>query len=134
MQPAPKTVLLEDEEKTLVQWLMELSHRGFGWTKENGKDMVKTILDARGAKTIFRDNQPGKDWMQAFFKRHPEVAERMGQALGREIAVVTKESLAEWFQQMKQYLDVMEPTLLTSPGQILNADESGFSVCPKTKK
>ena len=26
VQPAPKTLLSEDEEKTLVQWLMELSH------------------------------------------------------------------------------------------------------------
>ena len=54
MQPAPKTVLSEDEEKTLVQWLMELSHRGFGRTKDNIKDIVKTIPDARGAKTVAR--------------------------------------------------------------------------------
>ena len=134
MQPAPKTVLLEDEEKTLVQWLMELSHRGFGWTKADVKDMVKTILDTRGAKTVFRDYWPGEDWMQAFFKRHPKVVERMGQAPAREIAVVTKESLAEWFQQMKQYLDTMDPILLTSPGHVFNADESSFSVCPKAKK
>ena len=128
MQPAPKTVLSEDEEKTLVQWLMELSHRGFGRTKDDVKDMVKTIPDARGGK------DRGKDWMQAFFKRYPEVAKRMGQALDRERAVVTKESLAEWFQQMKEYLDAMDPTLLTSPGRIFNDDESGFSVCPKAKK
>ena len=134
MQPVPKTVLLENEEKKLVQWLTELSHWGFGRTKDDIKDMVKTILDSRGAKTVFKDNWPGKDWMQAFFKKHPEVAERMGQALGWERAVMTKESLAEWFQQMKQYLDAMDPTLLTSPGQTFNADESGFSICPKTKK
>ena len=134
MQSAPKTVLLEDEEKTLVQWLMELSHRGFGWTKDDVKDMVKTILDTRGAKTVFRDSWPGKDWMQAFFKRHPKVVERMGQAPAREIAVVTKESLAEWFQQMKQYLDALDPILLMSPGHAFNADESGFSVCPKAQK
>ena len=134
MQPALKMVLSEDEEKKLVQWLIELSHRGFGQTIDDVEDMVMSILDARGAKTAFKDNRPGKDWMQAFFKRHPEVAERMGQSLGRERAVVTKESLAEWFQQMKQYLDTMNPTLLTSPGLIFNADESGFSICPKTKK
>ena len=132
MQPAPKTVLLEDEEKKLVQWLIELSHRGVGRTKDDVKYMVKTILDARGAKTVFKDNRSSKDWMQAFFKRHPEVAERMGQALGRERAVMTNESLAEWFQQMKQYLNAMDPTLLTYPGRIFNADESGFCVCPKT--
>ena len=85
MQPAPKTVLSEDEEKKLVQWPIELSHRGFGRTKDDVKDMVKTILDARGAKSVFKDNRPGKDWMQTFFKRHPEVAKGWGKHLaGRE--------------------------------------------------
>ena len=95
---------------------------------------MNTILDAREAKTVFKENWPGKDWMQAFFKRHPEVAERMGQALGQERAVMTKESLAERFQQMKQNLDAMDPTLLTSPGRIFNAGESSFSVLSKYKK
>ena len=54
MHPAPKTVLSEDEEKMLVQWLMELSHQVFGPTKDDVKDMVKTIPDARGAKTVAR--------------------------------------------------------------------------------
>ena len=58
----------------------------------------------------------------------------MGQALGQERAVVTKESLAEWFHQMKQYLDAMDSTLLKHLGRIFNSDESGFSICPKTKK
>ena len=50
MQPAPKTVLSDDEEKKLVQWLIKLLHQGFGRTKDNVKDMVKTTLDARGRR------------------------------------------------------------------------------------
>ncbi|XP_045130246.1 MFS-type transporter clz9-like [Portunus trituberculatus] len=72
--------------------------------------------------------------MRAFFKRHPEIRERIGQPLGRERAIVTKDALGEWFQQMKHYLDTIDPTLLTSPDRIFNADESGFNICPKTKK
>ena len=67
-QPAPRMELSEDEEKKLVQWLIELSHWGFGWTKDDAKDMVSIILDAMEAKTVSRDNRPSKDWMQAFFK------------------------------------------------------------------
>ncbi|MPC16513.1 hypothetical protein E2C01_009338 [Portunus trituberculatus] len=59
------------------------------------KDVVKTIIDSRGAKTGFRDNCPGKDWMQAFFKSHPEIRERMGQALSHERAVMKKDALDE---------------------------------------
>ena len=134
MQAASKTVLSKEEEKKLVEWLVEVSRRGFGLTKDDLKDMVKTILDDRGVKTIFKDNRPGKDWMQAFFKRYPEIRERLGQPLGRERAGVTKDALGEWFQQLKLYLDAVDPTLLTSPDRIFNADESGFNICPKTKK
>ncbi|KAK8407554.1 hypothetical protein O3P69_002245, partial [Scylla paramamosain] len=134
MQPAPKTVLSMEEEKKLVDWLIEVSQRGFGRTKDDLKDMVKTILDDREERTVFKNNRPGKDWMRAFFKRHPEIRERIGQPLGRERAIVTKDALGEWFQQMKHYLDTIDPTLLTSPDRIFNADESGFNICPKTKR
>ena len=59
--------------------------------KTTSKIWWRPSLMLWGAKTIFKDNRPGKDWMQAFFKRHPQVAERMGQALGRERAVMTKD-------------------------------------------
>ena len=130
----PKTVLSSEDEKKLVDWLLELSKRGFGRTREDLKDIVKKILDDRKATTVFTNNRPGKDWMQAFFKRHPEVAERTSQALGKERAVVSKESLQAWFEEMKAYMDNIDPSILTSPERIFNADESGFSVCPKTKK
>ena len=72
--------------------------------------------------------------MQTFFKRHPEVRERIGQPPGCESAVLTKDALRQWFQRMKLYLDTIDPTLLTSPDRIFNADESGLNVCLKTKK
>ena len=63
MQPAPRMELSEDEEKKLVQWLIELMHWGCGWTKDDAKDMVSIILDAMEAKIVSRDNRPSKDWM-----------------------------------------------------------------------
>ena len=62
MQAASTTVLSkEEEEKKLVEWLVEVSRRGVSRTKDDLKDMVKAILDNRGVKTIFKDNHPGKD-------------------------------------------------------------------------
>ena len=84
--------------------------------------------------TIFKNNRPGKDWIQAFFRRHAQLSERRPQALWKELAVVTRESLEAWFNEMKAYIDLQNPSLLMSPDRIFNADESGFSVCPKTKK
>ncbi|XP_005105750.1 uncharacterized protein LOC101853723 [Aplysia californica] len=132
----PKTVLSIEKELKLVAWLQESSKLGFGRTREDLKDAVKKILDAEKRTTIFKDNRPGKDWFQAFFKRHPHLSlsERALQVLGKEQAVVTRDSLNTWFQEMKEYIDQQDASLLTSPDRIFNAGESGFSVCPKTKK
>ncbi|KAK3792635.1 hypothetical protein RRG08_023110 [Elysia crispata] len=35
---------------------------------------------------------------------------------------------------MKHYLDTISPQLLDSPDRLYNADETGFSLCPKSKK
>lgn len=48
--------------------------------------------------------------------------------------MVSSDRLATWFQEMKQYMNAKDPMLLTSPEHIFNADKSGFSICPKTKK
>ena len=131
---SPRTVLTSEEETKLVKWMVELSKRGFGRTRNDLRDMVKRILDDRGEKTVFKDNRPGKAWIAAFFKRHPELSERMSLALGKERAVVTRESLKSWFEEMKLNIDSVDPTILTSPDRLFNADESGVSICPKTKK
>ena len=131
---SPRTVLTSEEEIKLVKWMVELSKRGFGRTRNDMRDMVKRILDDRGEKTVFKDNRPGKAWIAAFFKRHPELSERMSLALGKERAVVTRDTLKSWFEEMKLSIDAVDPTILTSPDRLFNADESGFSICPKTKK
>ena len=131
---SPRTVLTSEEETKLVKWMVELTKRGFGRTRNDLRDMVKRILDDRGEKTVFKDNGPGKAWIAAFFKRHPELSERMSLALGKERAVVTRESLKSWFEEMKLNIDSVDPTILTSPDRLFNADESGVSICPKTKK
>ena len=74
VQAPSRTVLSSEDENKLVDWLLELSKRGFSRTREDLKDIVKKILHERKATTIFTNNRPGKDWVQGFFKRHPEVA------------------------------------------------------------
>ena len=130
----PQTILPVKDEKKLAAWLQELCKRGFGYTRKDLQDLVKTILDKQGRVTLFKNNRPGKGWIKAFFKRHPYLSERKAQALGKERAVVTREALQAWYDDMKEYVDKQDPTLLASPNRIFNADESGFSLCPKTKK
>ncbi|KAK3700047.1 hypothetical protein RRG08_052503 [Elysia crispata] len=130
----PRTLLQAAEEERLLSWLKETARQGFGRTKSDIKDTVKATLDARGAVTNSPDNRPSKQWVADFFKRHPDLSERTPLALGKERALVTPSGLAAWFQEMKHYLDTISPQLLDSPDRLYNADETGFSLCPKSKK
>ena len=79
---------------------------------------------------------PVKDWWQGFVKRHPEMTERMPQHLGKERAIITEEKIERWFTDYEQYItsEIKEPTLLQDPSRLYNADESGFTLCPKSGK
>lgn len=134
MNPQSRTLLRPIEEERLVFWIMECAKRGFGKSRSDIKDAVKAILDARGAKTQSADNRPSKQWLKDFFKHHPELADRTPSALGKERALVSRSSLESWFNEMKEFMDKQDPTILSSPERIYNADETGFSFCPKAKK
>ncbi|CAC5367482.1 unnamed protein product [Mytilus coruscus] len=65
----------------LVHWVIDMAKIGYGQTKQQLLYTVKTILDHDGRKTPFKDNLPGKDWLYAFMKRHPEISTRTPQKL-----------------------------------------------------
>ena len=46
--------------------------------------------------------------------------------LGRERAVVTAQGIQKWFQDVKENLDAIDPTLLNSPHRLYNEDGSEF--------
>jgi hypothetical protein len=50
VQVSPKTVLSREEELKIVAWLQELSKRGFGNTRDDLKNVAKTILDSQTAR------------------------------------------------------------------------------------
>lgn len=47
---------------------------------------------------------------------------------------MSKEGLAAWFKDMKTYIDSQDLSLMLSPERLYNADETGFGLCPKSKK
>lgn len=74
--------------------------------------------------------------MCAFLRRHPELSLRTTLQLGKERAVISPEKVTRWFVDLQSYLEteVKDPDLMKDPSRIYNADESGFSLCPKGGK
>lgn len=111
-------VLTFAEEEELADWALQMAAIGYGQTRSQIKLKVKAILDADGRDNPFKDNMPGHDWFSRFMQRHPQISERMGEALGKERALVTVEKLKEWFKTCKLYIDAQDPELLTDPNRI----------------
>lgn len=130
----PNTVLSPAEETRLANWLIEMSKIGYGRSKQELLETVKLIIKEDGRKNPFKEGRPGKDWYYAFMKRHPEISLRSPRQLGKERAVIKPENLTAWFNEFENFIKTStgDPLLLQDPSRIYNADESGFSLCPKT--
>jgi len=48
-------------------------------------------------------------------------------------ACISEQDIKKWFEGIKQYLKEGLFHILSDPTRIFNGDETGFSLCPKTK-
>ncbi|CAB0015846.1 unnamed protein product [Nesidiocoris tenuis] len=133
---SPASILSSDEEEVLVQWICEMSKARFPVTSEQLKDSVQHLLKKElRRKSPFKDDRPGKKWLQCFMKRHPSIRERVAENLTVSRSSVTKEDIASWFQRTEKYLrEKSMLNILESPQRVFNADETAFFLNPKGKR
>lgn len=65
----PPTVLTNDEEKRVEDWIIGKAKIGNPIHAEEVKDTVQKILKDTRKKNPFHNDRPGKKWMELFFKR-----------------------------------------------------------------
>ncbi|GFN91937.1 tigger transposable element-derived protein 6-like protein [Plakobranchus ocellatus] len=129
------TALNNLEENKVVLWLLEMAKTGFHVTRQDFKEAVGDIWNARGTPTKSSEHQPSKKWMHSFFSRHPEVAECYPGEFWKSNDYVTKPlDPMVWFSRMKNHMETFDPTLLLSPDRLYSADEIYFKLCPQEQK
>lgn len=127
----PPSVLNNNEEAILVQWLFAMSDRHCPVAKEQLLDSVQLIIKSDGRETPFTDGRPGRKWYQAFLKRHPEVSERLSQNLTSSREAVTQDQICKWFSEIQRYFEENNlEDILKDPTRIFNTDESAFFLNP----
>lgn len=134
-RPGPSTVLTEEEETMLVNWLITSSRKGFPRRREDLIKSVKDFLDKNPRGNQFINNTPGEGWYKLFMKRHPEIAERTSEAVTSASSKVSERQLKNWFKQIEDYLkenDLLH--ILDDPSRVFNGDETNFMLCPKNTK
>lgn len=131
----PDPILSIKNEIKLTNWLSKLSACGFPVKKDELITSVQKIVNAEKLKTSFKDGRPGQKWYSGFLRRHPEIILKNAESLEKYRAQLTEEYIRCWFTELKYFLQKSNSLdILDDPSRILNADESGFRLCPKTGK
>lgn len=131
----PDPFLSVENEEKIVQWVINIAKCGFPIKKNELINTVQKIVVDGNIKTPFKDNRPGQKWYASFLKRHPEVSARSAESVDKSRGKLTKEYIQSWFRELEIYLESIDATdVLNDPTRVFNADESGFSLCPKTGK
>lgn len=129
------SVLTQKEEDHIVQWVLNVAKAGFPVTKGQLIDSVARLISELNRPNQFNNNVPGDKWYNLFLGRHPEIAQRVSQALISSRANVTEAQVRSWFSEVKTYLQGKNLLdVFNDPRRIFNADETAFFLCPKGKK
>lgn len=77
----------------------------------------------------------GTRWYRSFLRCNPIITSRTSEHVTSASANVSESDIKKWFNDIYQYLEDKNLThILTDPKGIFNGDETGFSLCPKTKR
>ncbi|KAJ8911938.1 hypothetical protein NQ315_016280 [Exocentrus adspersus] len=108
----PSPVLTLGIEKRIVAWIGDLAKCGFPIKKQELFATVQKIVKSENMETPFKNGRPEKYRAQ-----------------------VTEEYIRAWFKDLESFLMNIHATdILDDPSRMLNADESGFNLCPKSGK
>lgn len=120
-----QTALTADDERFLSEGIAKFAEWGFPLTRADIQDVIKSYLDRKGVRiTKFKENKPGEDWFYRFIKRNNSLTERLAQNIKRVRAGVDRESIVNYFTNLRETLQGIPAT------NIVNYDETNMSDDP----
>jgi hypothetical protein len=132
------TVLDPEIERKLVEWI--ILHARMGQPREKNEVMdAARDLSKHNADPFKRfgtaDGRPSDKWYEMFLLRHPQISIRTPQSVTRSSANVSEGDIRRFFTKFRSWLE--EENILhcmSDPTRILNSDEKGFDLNPKSTK
>ena len=132
-KPGPTTVLTDEEEDRVAQYLLKMSEMGFGLTKEAVMGIAFSIASKSGQKHPFQNGSAGRAWFDGFMRRHPHLTIRTPQSLSYCRAVsANEETISDFFGKLGSIYGKLN--LVSKPMQIYNSDETGVTIVFKPWK
>lgn len=123
------TVLTNEQEKKLAEWIILCARSGYPKSKSQ---IIRTAAELSNLNSKkFLKSKPSTGWFQKFVKRHPNVTNRKPEPLGKASASITSEDLRTYFDLIKKQFDESgQSDLLYKPEKWWNVDETGFDMNP----
>ncbi len=119
----PKSYLTREEEKELVDFLVNCSKMGYCKTRAEVLRIVEAVMKKKGR--LLGDHHISEGWWCRFRERWPEISLRRGDSfsMARE-KMTSREVFKNYFDLLQETLD--KYNLKDKPSQIYNCDESGL--------
>jgi len=119
----PKSYLTREEEKELVDFLVNCSKMGYGKTRAEVLRIVEAVMKKKGR--LLGDHHISQGWWCRFRERWPEISLRRGDSFSMAREKMTScEVFENYFDLLQETLD--KYNLKDKPSQIYNCDESGM--------
>ena len=98
-KPGPATILTDEQEDLLCEYIIKIADMGYGLTKEDVQRLAFSIVEKIQCKYPFKDGKAGRGWFDGFKSRHPQLTFRTPQSLSYSRAVAANEYvIADFFQ------------------------------------
>ncbi len=119
----PKSYFTREEEKELVDFLVNCSKMGYGKTRAEVLRIVEAVMKKKGR--LLGDHHISQGWWCRFRERWPEISLRRGDSFSMaQEKMTSREVFENYFDLLQETLD--KYNLMDKPSQIYNCDESGM--------
>ena len=126
-RPGPPTVLTEEEEERLADYLIQMSEMGYGISREGVMGMAYTIVERSKRSHPYLEGSAGRAWFEGFMRRHPKLTVRSPQPLSYcRVLCSNKDTITDFFGKLGSIYG--RQNLISKPMHIYNCDETGVTV------
>ncbi|XP_055906110.1 uncharacterized protein LOC129941489 [Eupeodes corollae] len=133
-RPGPATVLTDEEEASIVEWLKVSQEKGFPKRKEVIYAVQEFLRQSNREHPFGSEAIPGKGWFRSFLKRYTTLTFRAVDPVSSASANVAVTDIFGWFDSIQDYLIKNHFfSSLEDPSRVFNGDETNFLLCPKSK-
>ncbi len=124
--PGPRSYLTEEEEKSLVEHLIQTAQVGYGKTRKQVIAIVDNVIREKG-RMPQNQKKVSSGWWRRFMQRHSELSLRRGDSTAHvRMDCTSRAVLTKYFALLRTYLDKID-----NPALIYNMDESGIPLDPR---